>query len=882
MMPTHLSNPSQPASLRGEHVPLVSGSLLSHYEIRSKIGAGGMGEVYLAHDTRLGRDVALKILPDNLAQDPHRMQRFIQEARAASAINHPNVCIIHEVGQSDDGRSFIAMEYIEGETLASKIQGGPLPSFEIVDLGIQVASALEGAHAKGIIHRDIKPRNIAVTPRGQAKVLDFGLAHVMPQQSHVAIEEASTLARTDTGILLGTIDYMSPEQALGREIDTRTDIFSLGVVLYEMATGRKPFSTENKLETIDRIAHAEPDPPSQLNKRIPSELQRIITKCLEKSPQQRYQSARALVSDLQALKHEAHPRLYRKLTAALAVVSLVLLLLWIPPVRQQVQRWSGLARLPEKKFLAVLPFRVIGDDVPSQTFADGLMEILPSRLSLLEQFHGALSVVPAVEVRERGITSVNKAQAAFGVTLVVSGSVQRLDARVRLTLNLNDAKTLKQLWSSVDDYALNNALALQDGVVLKLANMLELEMRPEMEQLLAKRRTTVPAAYDFYTQARVYLSRFENVKNIDAAIGLFEQSTQQDPNYTLAFAGLGEAYWRKFEATHDTQWVPKAVEKCQQAREHGGDLPEVEITLGLISTGTGKNQEAIEHFERALDLDPMSSEAYRGMARAYEALGDKENLDKAEATYLKGIQLKPSYWAGYSNLGRFYYRVGRFEDSLQQFKQVVVLTPDNEQGYASLGAIYYHLERWEEARDAYEQSISIRPNQAALRNLGVLYYSEEHYAEAAQAFEKALDLSGKDYRLVGNVGAAYYWMPGMREKGRLKFREAAQMAEERRKLNPKDITILSDLAGYYGVLGERTAALSLILQLAASVPADVHVTHEIAQTYEQLGDRTQAIHWLGKALKQGYSVRDVEQNPWLKDLRTDERFRRLLQDIPAR
>jgi len=271
-----------------------------------------------------------------------------------------------------------------------------------------------------------------------------------------------------------------------------------------------------------------------------------------------------------------------------------LLLLWIPPVRQQVLRSAGLAKLPEKKFLAVLPFRVIGDDAASHTFADGLMEILPSRLSLLEQFHGALSVVPAVEVRERGITSVSKAQAAFGVTLVVSGSVRREANRVQLILNLIDARTLKQLWSSVNDYALTNALALQDGVVLVLAKMLELEMRPEIEQLLAKRRTTVPAAYDFYTQARVYLSRFENVKNIDAAIGLFEQSIGQDSNYTLAYAGLGEAYWRKYQVTKDPQWVAKAVANCQRAQELNGDLVEVAITLGLIKTGTGKNQEAID------------------------------------------------------------------------------------------------------------------------------------------------------------------------------------------------------------------------------------------------------------------------------------------------
>ena len=838
-----------------------------------------MGEVYLAHDTNLGRNVALKILPDNLAQDPHRMQRFIQEARAASAINHPNVCTIHEVGQSDDGRSFIAMEYIEGETLADKIQGSPLSSFEIVDLGSQIASALEGAHAKGIIHRDIKPRNIAVTPRGQAKVLDFGLAHVMPQQKHVPIEEASTLARTDTGILLGTIDYMSPEQALGREIDTRTDIFSLGVVLYEMATGRKPFSTENKLETIDRIAHLEPDPPSQLNKRIPSELQRIITKCLQKNPQRRYQSARDLVSDFQALKHEAHPRLYRKLTAALAVVSLALLLLWIPSVRQQVLRWSGLARLPEKKFLAVLPFRVIGDDPASQTFADGLMEILPSRLSLLEQFHGALSVVPAVEVRERGINSVAKAQAAFGVTLVVSGSVQRQAAQVRLTLNLNDAKTLKQLWSSVNEYALTNALALQDGVVLALAKMLELEIRPEMEQLLARRRTTVPKAYDFYIQARSYLLRFENVKNIDAAIGLFEEAIQQDPNYTLAYAGLGEAYWRKYQGTQDTQWVPKAVANCQRAQELSADLTEVAITLGLIKTGTGKNQEAIEHFQRALELDPVNSEAYRGMARAYEALGDKENLDKAEATYLKAIQLKPGYWAGYSNLGRFYYRLGNNESAAQQFKEAIGLTPDNFRAYASLGAIYYHMERFEEAQAMYERSLKIEPNLFAYQNLGVLYWHQSKYGAAAETYEKALSLNPQNYQMHGYLAASYYWSGGQLDKALLNYQKAAEMAEEHRKLNPKNAAVLSDLAGYYGVLGNREKALPLIEQMLTLAPNDTHILFHAALTYEELGERAKALQWLQTALEKGHSRQEVENNPWFTKLRGDTRYVRLLSDL---
>ena len=254
---------------RKEPVPLASGTLLRHYEIRSKIGAGGMGEVYLASDTKLGRDVALKLLPEEFAHDRYRMQRFIREAQAASAINHPNVCVIHEVGETEDGRSFIAMEYVEGESLSAKIAGKPLAPKEIVDIGMQVADGLSEAHAKGIIHRDIKPSNIAITPRGQAKILDFGLARISPSSRQIPTGDRSTQVKTETGILLGTVDYMSPEQALGRELDARSDIFSLGVVLFEMATGRRPFSSKNPLETIDRIAHAEPEPITTLNPKMP-------------------------------------------------------------------------------------------------------------------------------------------------------------------------------------------------------------------------------------------------------------------------------------------------------------------------------------------------------------------------------------------------------------------------------------------------------------------------------------------------------------------------------------------------------------------------------------------------------------------------------------
>ena len=572
---------------RKEPVPLASGTLLRHYEIRSKIGAGGMGEVYLASDTKLGRDVALKLLPEEFAHDRYRMQRFIREAQAASAINHPNVCVIHEVGETEDGRSFIAMEYVEGESLSAKIGGQPLAPKEIVDIGMQVADGLSEAHAKGIVHRDIKPSNIAITPRGQAKVLDFGLARISPPSRQIATEDRSTQVKTETGILLGTVDYMSPEQALGRELDARSDIFSLGVVLFEMATGRRPFSSNNPLETIDRIAHAEPEPITRLNPKMPAELQSIVSKCLKKDPTRRYQSARELMQELATLatlKEEVRPTFYRRLTMALACFSVLFVLLSVPSTRRVISEWWG--RFLLKNTWQCSHSTWSATILPAKSFADGLMEHITGKLSELEQFHETLIVIPAADVRERRVTSPSEARAAFGVTLAITGSVQREGNRVRLRMSLDDAKTLRQLRSSVDDY-LRTGLSLQDDVIVKLVHMLNLELRPKMQQVLAAGRTNVPGAYDFYLQGLGYLERHDKVENLDLAAQLFERALQSDPDYTLAYARLGELYWRKYKATLDTQWIESAIAKSQKAAELNDQLPSVHVTLGLIYTGQG-------------------------------------------------------------------------------------------------------------------------------------------------------------------------------------------------------------------------------------------------------------------------------------------------------
>jgi tetratricopeptide (TPR) repeat protein len=835
-----------------------------------------MGEVYLATDTKLGRNVALKLLPEEFAHDRYRMQRFLQEARAASAINHPNVCVIHEVGKAENGRSFIAMEYVEGQSLSTRINGKPLAFEEIVEIGMQVADALSEAHAKGIVHRDIKPSNIAITARGQAKVLDFGLARVSQPSQQIAAEDLSTQIHTKTGILLGTVDYMSPEQALGREVDARSDIFSLGIVLFEMATGQRPFSTKNPLETLDRIAHAEPEPASRLNPKITSELQTTISKCLEKDPGRRYQSARELMQELASLKREVRPVLYRRLTLALASLSVLLVLLSVPWVQQLVTGLIGLVDLPSEKYLAVIPFHVVGDDRASKAFADGLVETITSKLSAVEQFHDTLIVVPAPDVRERGATSVSKARAAFGVTLAITGSVQREGNQVRLTMTLNDAKVPRQLRSSVEDYLLTDLAALQDGIIIKLVQMLNLELKPKMRQVFAAGRTNAPEAYDFYLQGRGYLQRYDRAENLDLAVDLFHRALQKDPDYALAYAGLGELYWRKYEGTKDTQWIEPAVRNSQTALRLNDQLPSVHVTLGVIHTGQGQYDQALLEFQRALSIDKDNSEAHRGLATAYEAARDFRH---AEEAYLNAIALKRSYWAGYARLARFYYAQRRYEDAVSYYSRVIDLTPDSYRAYSDRGAMYLAMERFPEARRDLERSLEIQPSFGAYSNLGSLNFYEQRYSDAAAMYAKALEFNAKDYRLWGNLASAHFWTSeeDRKTEASAAYRQAALLAEEVLKVNPRDAAVLTNLAQYTAMLGRRDKAVHLLSQALELTPTDNKLAFRAAEIHEQLGNRQIALKFIARALELKYSQAGIERSPSLRQLRADPGFQSVLQ-----
>lgn len=851
------------------------GKTILHYKIIEKLGEGGMGVVYKAEDTKLKREVAIKFLPHHIQANEEERDRLKIEAQAAASLNHPNIATIHAIEETED-ELFIVMEYIEGQELKGKIALSNLTTEEILKIAIQIAGGLQAAHEKGIVHRDIKSSNIMVTNKGQIKIMDFGLAKV-----------SGNPQITKLGTTIGTTAYMSPEQVRGEIADERSDIWSYGVLFYELLTGQLPFTGPYEQAIMYSVVNEEPVPVLQIKENLPSSLEMIVTKCMDKDREKRYQTISELLNDLKepegdldvtASKKKGKTKktfaIQPKLKLSLIISGALLLVVIFIFLFPTMTNWFKSGLVPSRQHLLVLPLTNISSDPTKQVFCDGLVETLTSKLSQLEQFHGSLWVVPASEVRRQGISSASEAQQAFGVNLVVSGSLQSFDDQIRLTLNLIDAKDLRQLNSTVLDITPEKLSALQDEAAVKMLEMLNLELNPKIKEVLTAGGTTVPGANEFYLQGRGYLQRYEDAENIDTSIKLFENAIKQDPKFALAVAGLGEAYWRKYEATKNAIWVEKAQVQCRQAMKLNDQLSAVNITLGMVHNGTGKYEDAVQDFEKALETDPTNADAYRGLARAYEAI---EAPEKAESTFMKAIELKPDYWAGYNDLGVFYFRNGRYDEAIAQFQQVIKLTPDNYRGYNNLGGIYYLLNRWQDAQQMFEHSFALKKSYAVSSNLGTLYFIQGKYKEAARTYEKGIELNPNEYVIWGNLASAYYWAPGERDKAAETYRKAIVLTKERLKINPNDPDLIATMAGYYSMIGERSQSLKLIEQALEMAQENVQVMYRAATVYEQLGNRDKALHWIGKALENGYSLAEIEHQPDLEQLYKDERFQKLIQ-----
>jgi serine/threonine protein kinase/Tfp pilus assembly protein PilF len=857
------------------------GQTISHYKILQKIGGGGMGVVYKAEDTSLHRQVALKFLPEEISKNPEVLMRFEREAQAASALNHPHICTIYEFNKSE-GQTFIAMELLEGKTLKQRMTEGRLNGGELFDVALQIAEALEAAHKKGIIHRDIKPANIFIAQDGKTKILDFGLAKLpeeRPDSSETTVAAEQLL--TYSGTAIGTAAYMSPEQTRGEKIDVRSDVFSFGVVLYEMATGRHPFQGKTTAITFDAILNREPLSILSLNPSLPEGITPIVKKALQKDRNTRYQSVEDLLRDLRRLQQERlnrSPSLFRRFRWVLISALVVLFALAVHFIWQGIGTRRG-PKIPATKALAVIPFSSTGGTPSDQSISDGLMEGITNRLTQLEKFHTALEVVPASEVRSREISSVEEASKYYGISLAVTGNFQCQGNSARLLLNLIDARIIRQLDSRTVYGLKEDPWALQENGVVQLAEMLELHLNPEAFNVPTPGESAVRGASKLYIEARGNLQRFDRPENLEAAIRAFEEATAKDQRYALAYAGLGEAYWRKYQVSNNARWRELAIQNCDRALDLDRRIADAHVTRGLILAGEGQYDLSLAAFRRALDVAPRNSDAYRGLAQIYSQIG---RTKEAEATFQKAIQLRPNLIHNYNLLGRFYLDHGRYEQAAMQYRKMIDLAPDSYWGYNNLGAVYMYLERWADARRMFEKVLQITPDYGALSNLGTLDFEEGRFVEAASLYEKALEQFGQSYELYGNLASACYRIPGMKAKSQENYLKAARMAEEVLNVNPKNTRALTHIALYYAMMGERERSLASLRSALSLSQQEAEDLYRAALVYERLGEREKALHWLAKSLEQGYSRSLIERSQELRPLREDPRYRSLIQTLHSK
>lgn len=851
--------------------------------------------VYKAEDTRLGRMVALKFLPEDSIRDPRALERFKREARTASALDHPNICTIYEIDE-DNGRPLIAMQLLEGQTLRDRIGNKPVPLSTLLEWALQITDALQAAHTKGVMHRDIKPANVFITQRGQAKVLDFGLAKLTSADfgSSEQMTLSSTGPLTHTGAAIGTVAYMSPEQARGETLDPRTDIFSFGVLLYEMATGKQAFSGPTWAVTVHAILGQAPMSLNESMPGLPQRLQEIIDKCLIKNRDLRYQTAEEVHRDLLQLKkdYESGKKLRTTQTAAtwtprrklrfasMALLALVVIATAIggPRLLRRLASRNGsaglAALLPERKSIAVLPISLSTDDPKLAAFGRGLLDDVAARLSQLSANHD-LEVVPARTLEDKKVITLADAHKELGTTLGLNVSLEQANQLIRASYSVTEAASGKNLAGDSITAPVSDLFSIEDKLTKGVAAALQIPLRSEENQALGAHSTSFPEAYQYYIQGRGYLQEAQNVENLTSAEILFKQALNIDPNYGQAEAALGQAYWLRYQTQgKHSQWIAPAQKACAKAVELGNSGADGHICLGLIFNGTGEYEKAADEFQKAMQLDPTRDQAYSGLGRVYQKLNQP---DKAEEVYKRAINLRPQYWLVYNQLGALYISQAEYEKAAAMFRRAAELDPDSYSAYSNLGAALVYAGKDEDAAQALEKSLALRPSRDAYNNIAVVQFRLRRFQDSVKNFKEALRLEDTDYQTWGNLGDSYYY-GGDTASALETYRKAISMAEQQLKINPRDPVVLGDLASYHAMLGQRVQALNYLDQSLALGHSDKELLLNAAVVYNQLRETGPALEWLAKALAAGYSRSVVATSAALSNLHDNPQYQALMQE----
>jgi len=844
---------------------------ISHYRIVRLLGAGGMGRVYLAEDTLLGRPVALKRLAVDFVVGPAPRQQLIKEARAAAVLSHPNIAVVHDVIEEGED-SFIVMEYVKGESLRDTLLRGPLPVRRVIDVGIQLCDALEEAHRHGVIHRDLKPGNVVMTAKGQVKVLDFGLASAQASQSVAAT----------AGFAGGTPAYMPPEQKLGHRTDPRSDLFSLGIVLFELAVGALPFDDRrDRVMTPDSIG--ESPLASDVDSAVPVELGRLIAKAMAWDPDARYQTAGELRDALRSIDaalsgnptlpreiprrpgsrrplQGARKRLVVILSAASALTAVSVAFLWNA-------RRHPLREGPP--VVAVLPLMNVSGDPAMDHIGVGIAHTLITKLSAIP----SVTTVSSTAAREYGAESrdVHELARDLGATFIVNGSVQHMGGRLHVTVNLVRSDD-SIAWGDTFDGHLSDLFDIQRRLAGGLASGLRLNLTPAEARELQAAPTEDVDAYAEFSQGRSLLERIHDPENIDRAIQLLESSIHRDPEFVLGHAALSEAYWAKFERTTNSVWTDRSRVAAEEARRLDPDHPAVLYALAKIYHETGESDRALNVLERTLELQPNHDDA---RALRGGILAERGEVDAGCAEIRKAIALRPTFWGHYNVLGLVYYRAGRPEEALPAFRRVTELQPDLPNGFQSLGATYHSMGALDQAVSNYQEAIQRGYSWVAHSNLGTIYYRRGRFAEAAEQYEKALELNPNRHVYHRNLGDAYQRL-GRPQDARASYLRAKELGLKMLSVNPNEAPVMSFLGLCEAKLGNTAEALHLATEATRLAPREADVLYDRAVVHALSGDVENAIVFLRVAIDEGYSRSEASVDDDLSSLRGSPEFHRIV------
>lgn len=863
----------------------TAGSLFAgRYRINRMLGAGGMGAVYEAWDQEVGVTIALKVIRTEVLSDPEAARdyerRFKQELLLARQVSHPNVVRIHDMGDAS-GIKYITMSYVQGSDLASILKPGALPIARARHFAVQFLSGLAAAHDVGIAHRDLKPQNILIDSRDHLCISDFGLAKSL---------EATMAGLTRTGEFLGTPRYISPEQVEGKPADHRGDLYAVGLILYEMVTGNAAFSGPSAMEMMLQRVQQRPKSARSKNPDVPEYFDRIIMRCLEKDPAVRYQNAHEVLADLQGERSTAGAsaispsrtiswtvpapsRMGWIIAASLA--ALVLLAVATPATRRWIFRadtgpstsLSQAAAISPIR-LAVLPFTT-ASDVSTLTYAAaGIEEALASKLFQLK--HVNVASAGAVQRAVRAGTAADQMGRELGAALLVSGMVQGTKEKLLVTVHLDDLAQNRRVWSKDFPGLPADLLTIQDIIFRELVPNLKLSLTTDEQAATLAHPTENIDAYESYLKGRRAMRNDQDLKNVEAAIGFYEEALKKDGRFALAYAGIADSSVRMYRTKKDPKWAERALSAAQQAQAFDDSLVEVHLSLGNVYQETGKTAEAIVELKRAAAMAPSSDDAYRRLGRAYLASGRGKEAIEA---YGKAVQINPYHWVNSAQLGVAHVRLANYDSAIAAFRKVTELAPDNVNGWNDLGAAHLQAGRPAEAIPAFERALKLRPIPDTYTNLAIANAQAGKFAEAVPMFEKAVELEPTTL-FVGNLADGYRWA-GQPDKAMGLYDRAIALALKDLQVNPRNAQAKASLALYYAKRGVGTQARRFMNDARAIDRTNVDLIYSEAILCALQNDVTCALTNLEQSLKEGYTITLIESDPDLRSVRSDSRYQAL-------